>query len=99
MISLCPWFIHFSRWKSAEPAKERSQLRNTIHIEPLRMPLGSGATNFYATRLSTIILIRRDGQVLFLERDVWGLDREGKAAKRDPPSERVHRFQLQLPVA
>lgn len=86
-------------WKSVEPVKERSQLRNTIHVEPLQVPLGGGATDFYATRLSTIILIRRDGQVLFIERDGWGLDREGKATKRDPPSERVHRFQLQLPVA
>jgi len=46
-----------------------------------------------------VILIRRDGQVLFIERDIWGLDRDGKVAKPNPPSERVHRFQLRWPVA
>ncbi|KAF7985959.1 hypothetical protein HWV62_43912 [Athelia sp. TMB] len=85
-------------WKSAEPLRERSDLRKTIHIEPLHVPLGNGAPDFYATRLSTVILIRRDGQVVFIERDIWGLDEDGKAVKRAPTSERVHRFQLQLPI-
>jgi len=86
-------------WKSEEALRERSDLRKTILIEPLAVPLGSGAADFYATRLSTVILIRRDGQVVFIERDVWGLDKDGKATRRAPTSERVHRFQLQLPIA
>lgn len=47
-----------------------------------------------ATRLSTILLVSRDGHVLFIERDVWKLDGEGKATRGDPREARIFRFTL-----
>jgi len=47
----------------------------------------------YATRLSTVLLIRKDGGVLLIERDAWKLVDE-KVTKAEPPSERIFRFQL-----
>lgn len=88
-----------SRWQSAEPPKERADLRNTIHIEPLPITLGDGKpADKYGTRLSTVILIRRDGSALFIERDIWKLDEEGEltTADFDDPSERA--FRLQVPI-
>lgn len=35
------------------------------------MPEGTEA---YGTRLSTVILIRKDGNILFIERDIWKVD-------------------------
>lgn len=77
-------------WQSPEPVTEPSERRNTIHIQP--MPTGPG---YYATRLSTVVLIRRDGQVLFIERDVWKLV-DGKMTTGQPSEDRVFRFSLDL---
>jgi len=41
-----------------------------------------------------VILIGRDGQVAFTERDVWQMDKDGEVSKIDPPTEGVFRFQL-----
>ena len=54
---------------------------------------------FYGTRLSTVILVRRDGGVLFVERDIWALDVAGHAVKADRTSERTFRFRLETPPA
>lgn len=58
--------------------------------------MDGGPSEIYGTRLSSVILIRRDGQALFMERDVWRMDVDGKLATTDPPSERVYRFQLSM---
>lgn len=50
---------------------------------------------FYGTRLSTVLLVRRDGAVLFIERDVWKLV-DGKAVKLEPPTERRFRFNINV---
>lgn len=45
----------------------------------------------YATRLSTVVLVRRDGSVLFIERDIWklasglGIVEENGSATSDGP--------------
>jgi len=79
---------------------ERSELRNTIHVEPFPIPIrkeGSPSPPlFYGTRLSTVLFIRRDGQVLFIERDLWRTD-GGKLTKGDPSMQRVFRFRLDRP--
>ncbi|EJF63273.1 hypothetical protein DICSQDRAFT_55616 [Dichomitus squalens LYAD-421 SS1] len=97
-------------WTSEKAPVDRSELRNTIHVKPLRVPLhtmpegAGGATGtppshlYYGTRLSTVILIRRDGHVTFIERDVWTLDDsrggEGAVPKRDSGGDRVFHFQI-----
>jgi hypothetical protein len=91
-------YVNFypTRWRSPEPISERSDLRNTIHVEPISLKLtASGAPDLYGTRLSTVLLIRRDGHVLFIERDVHTVGNDQvTSSKRDTPSERVFRFTL-----
>ncbi|TFK34760.1 NRDE protein-domain-containing protein [Crucibulum laeve] len=85
-------------WRSPEPIAQRSQLRNTVHVVPVPIIL-EGSHNvmstFYGTRLSTVILVRRDGEVLFIERDIWKL-LDGEAVKTNPPTERRFRFKLNI---
>ncbi|KAH8113482.1 NRDE protein-domain-containing protein [Phellopilus nigrolimitatus] len=88
-------------WEPTEPPRNRSQLRTSIQIPPLRMTssLSAGASadgpEWYGTRLSTVILVRRDGRVLFVEKDAWKLDPSGEGPIRgDPQSARVFRFRL-----
>lgn len=38
----------------------------------------------YGTRLSTVVLIKRDGQVLFVERDIWQLGDRHQDRDADP---------------
>ncbi|KAF9257151.1 DUF833-domain-containing protein [Marasmius fiardii PR-910] len=90
-------------WKSPEPVTERRQLRNTVEVVPYPATWG-GSVQYYGTRLSTVLFIRRNGQVTFIERDIWKLV-DGKVTRlggnvddnnNSPPSERTYRFQLDL---
>lgn len=78
-------------WKSSQTPSARSELRNTIQVEPLAL---QGPQEFYATRLSTVILVKRSGEVLFIERDRWKLV-DSKPVLSDPSSQREFRFKLQ----
>lgn len=119
-------------WRSAVQPTARSELRNTIQVEPLAFrpdapleqerkegpppvappqlqqnqqqhqpppPLPREETAFYyGTRLSTVVLIRRDGATTLVERDVWTLDpaRGGGAPAHAPAGrDRVFRFQIE----
>jgi len=44
----------------------------------------SSVGDLYGTRLSTVVLIKRDGQVLFVERDVWQLSDHHQDRNADP---------------
>ena len=82
------------RWRSPEPPRAREDLRNTIYVDPLMVQLGDDEPpEHYATRLSTVMLVRRDGQVLFVERDVCATD-EVTLFDDNSHSDRVFRFQL-----
>lgn len=81
-------------WCSPEPVTQRSELRNTVQVKPLSVNLGSDSeSSYYGTRTSTALLIRRDGRVLFIERDIWKL-KDGKVIQGNKSSDRVFRFQL-----
>ncbi|KAI0632287.1 NRDE protein-domain-containing protein [Trametes polyzona] len=87
-------------WKSEHAPLDRSELRNTILVDPLPIgaresPDGGAAPNYYGTRSSTVILIRRDGAALFIERDIWTLDDDGRVQRGDPGRDRVFRFQIE----
>jgi len=92
-VDLTDRLFELLTWRSGEPVRERPQFRDTISIDPLPITTDGGPSEIYGTRLSTVILIRRDGQALFMERDVWRMDVDGKLARTDPPSERVYHFQ------
>ena len=55
---------------------------------------GPSTRDYYGTRLSTVILVRRNGSVLFIERDIWVRDADGSAVRGDPKRARVYRFRL-----
>ncbi|KIP01361.1 hypothetical protein PHLGIDRAFT_123416, partial [Phlebiopsis gigantea 11061_1 CR5-6] len=80
-------------WRSDEPPRARSELRNTIQIEPLQVHADGP---LYGTRLSTVILVRRDGTASFHERDIWTADEEGRAHAGERAHERVFEFQLDV---
>ncbi|KAH9999645.1 NRDE protein-domain-containing protein [Russula compacta] len=70
--------------------QERAELRNTIFVPPLSLStMPDVLPDLYGTRLAQVILVRRDGRVTYVERDVWVLDirtgapvRAGKADMR-----------------
>ncbi|RPD62580.1 DUF833-domain-containing protein [Lentinus tigrinus ALCF2SS1-6] len=92
-------------WKNEHAPVDRSELRNTIQVEPIPLPPASfppvteqatpSSKSYYGTRLSTVLLIRRDGSVTFIERDIWTLDESGAVVKRDLGHDRVFRFQIE----
>lgn len=92
-------------WHPPRAIAHRAELRHTVHVLPVPIVLdGAGSTHrapaFYGTRLASVLLVRRDGAVLFVERDVWALGGgDGKGAggepvRAEPPTERVFRFVL-----
>lgn len=99
-------------WASPKLITERAHLRETIQVRPLPINLGSSSSSssesiakFYATRLSTVLLVRKDGRVVFIERDVWknGPSRtaddepgQGPVLNDDSSSDRRFTFQMQL---
>jgi uncharacterized protein with NRDE domain len=82
------------------------ELRNTIQVVPL--PFSSQDTGSpdsahqtsrslraYGTMLSTVILVKRDGEVLFVERDIWGHGPDDTPVRStDRSTDRVFRFKL-----
>lgn len=77
----------------------RSDLKNTVHVIPVPIVV-EGSPNvtptYYGTRLSTVLLVRKNGDVLFIERDIWELAPDGTPVKADAPTERVFRFKLDI---
>ncbi|KAG1901090.1 NRDE protein-domain-containing protein [Suillus fuscotomentosus] len=78
-------------WKPSQLPSARSELRNTVQVEPFIM---QGSQEFYGTRLSTVILVKRTGEVLFIERDRWKVV-DAKPVLSDHSSQREFRFVLE----
>ena len=56
-------------------------------IEEQQGTRSASVGELYGTRLSTVVLIKRDGEVLFVERDVWQLDDRNQDWDADPASD------------
>jgi len=83
-------------WQSPEPVIRRAEARNTIHVVPFPITQEDshkGGSELYGTRLSTVLLIGKDGNALFIERDIWKLEGEN-VVKADAGSQRVFRFRV-----
>lgn len=68
------------------PAVQSTTVPGSSGSKPGSQPLAPAAPGYeyhYGTRLSTVLLIRRDGSVLFIERDVWRLGKDGKPERLD----------------
>lgn len=48
----------------------------------------------YGTRLAQVILVRRDGRVTYIERDVWTLDGAGTPVRASAADMRIFVFRL-----
>jgi len=78
------------------PPRVRAETRNAICVPPLNdannepgAPLA-----YYGTRLAQVILVRRDGRVTFIERDVWTLDGAGTPVRASAADMRSFVFRL-----
>lgn len=102
-------FIAFSptSWRCSGSITSRSQLRNTVQVAPIPVVLEGTPQStdvhtkipaVYGTRLSTVLLIKRNGDVYFVERDIWArsADGTGSVVSVDPPTQREYRFTLDL---
>lgn len=74
-----------------------SQTHNIVSHEHGLLPL---RPKYFGTRLSTVLLVRRTGEVLFIERDMWlsGTDAKAELAEHvsgDDCHERRFRFQVE----
>ncbi|CDR88920.1 uncharacterized protein SPSC_05752 [Sporisorium scitamineum] len=59
-------------WTSSNPKPtQRSELRNSVLISPLELPAPNQIRDWYATRTSTVILLRKDGHAKLVERDTF----------------------------
>jgi uncharacterized protein with NRDE domain len=85
-----------SRLRTANPPSVREELRTTVEVDPIQVTLGAGLSGWYGTRLSTLILIRKDGNVLFRERDIWTLSATGDPIHGDGNNDRLLEFSLTL---
>ena len=86
-------------WTCDPKPVDRAALRNTIQVDPVvaqwQVTPSSDPKEYYGTRLATVLLIRRDGSVPFVERDVWMLDPHGDVVKTDAKNhQRVFHFQM-----
>ncbi|KAK7048756.1 NRDE protein-domain-containing protein [Favolaschia claudopus] len=63
------------RTTAPEPVRAREELRRTICVRPLEMgaKVPDAPPAYYGTRTATVLLVRRSGEALFVERDVWRL--------------------------
>ncbi|KAJ7160174.1 NRDE protein-domain-containing protein [Mycena filopes] len=67
------------RTAAPDPPRAREELRKTICVRPLEIKTAvdangvGGPPKYYATRTASVLLVRRTGAALFVERDVWRL--------------------------
>lgn len=92
-------------WRCSGSITSRSQLQNTVQVAPIPIVLEGKSKDsnshtkipaVYATRLSTVLLIKRNGDVYFVERDIWTRGADGDVIKSEPPTQREFRFTLDL---
>ena len=93
------FFPRSSAPSSNSPLRERAEFRNAIFIPPYVDVSSSGSSPgapsaYFGTRLAQVILIRRDGHVTYIERDVWTLDGAGMPVRASAADMRSFRFRL-----
>lgn len=60
---------------------------------------GLNPSRYYATRLATVVLVRNNGEVVFVERDVWFMDDNLEPKLREAeetPCQRKYQFQIKI---
>jgi len=81
-------------WQPEGQPNGVSQLYESIQVKPFALRVDSmEAYELCATRVSTVVLIRHDGRVVFIERDIWKLDGD-RAVPGDPADDRKFEFSI-----
>jgi len=82
-------------WRSPKLITDRTELRNTVHVTPfpITQPGTTGSDMQYGTRLSTVLLVKKSGEALFIERDIWRLV-DDEPVRAEPWSRRIFRFRV-----
>jgi hypothetical protein len=90
MRKFCP-----NSWRSPKLITDRTELRNTVHVTPfpITQPGTTGSDMQYGTRLSTVLLVKKSGEALFIERDIWRLV-DDEPVRAEPWSRRIFRFRV-----
>jgi uncharacterized protein with NRDE domain len=89
------YFFFLSARSPIPPPRERGELKNTIFVPPLSTSSKTGGPpSLYGTRLAQVLLVRRDGRVTYIERDIWALDGTGAAVRASPENTRSFIFRL-----
>ncbi|KAG8846281.1 hypothetical protein FRB96_002033 [Tulasnella sp. 330] len=91
---------HLSSHSTPEEILSRGNLRSTIRVEPIQIPSKdktSQVMKFYGTRLATFILVKRTGEVTFVEKDVWKGTPDGGVVFGTEHDDRVYQFELEPP--
>ena len=66
-----------------------------IFVPPFNVSSMPGAPSAsYGTRLAQVILVKRDGRVTYIERDVWTLDGAGTPVRASTADMRSFMFRL-----
>jgi len=98
-VELVEHLFKLLAWHPQQPITKREDLLHTVQVLPVPIILDGPAGNpipiYYGTRLSTVLLVRKDGEVLFVERDLWKCGASGGPYKADPPTERRFRFTIE----
>ncbi|KAJ7696676.1 NRDE protein-domain-containing protein [Mycena rosella] len=86
------------RTPPAAPVRVREELRRAVCVAPLTLGGATAAPlarEAYATRLATVLLVRRSGAARFAERDVWVRAPDGGVLLSEPGAgERLWRVQV-----
>lgn len=64
-------FPHQDAMKDMDPDRVFAHLRKSVFIPKLKVHLPDGKDTFYGTRTNTIILVRKDGHVKYIERTLY----------------------------
>ncbi|KAG8725407.1 hypothetical protein FRC11_001832 [Ceratobasidium sp. 423] len=91
-ISVPPIPVEPGKWsKTVNPPNE---VPASVNAAPA---LGSeDRMDYYGTRLTSVLIVRRDGQVIFVERDVWVQKKEAGEPEKSLDTGSRRRFEFQL---
>lgn len=93
-VELVDLLMDILAWRCPETITECSHLRRTVQVLPLPIkPSENAPAMICGTRLSTVLLVRRNGEVHLVERDIWQMV-DGEPVMAQPSSTRVFHFKL-----
>jgi len=90
--------VDMERLENCPSSAVTKTLSDGVNSLPISSEMKTSAPSYHATRLATVLLVRRNGEALFIEKDVWVIreDSTMELVETTAGDERRFRFQLQL---